>query len=147
MGILAELIATGFFVGRFKYAPGTLGTLLGIPLVYLFAIKWWMVALLGVILYMMAVWSINHMVDITREKDPDEVVIDEVLGYFVSFMFVEPTLKALLIGFITFRLLDTFKPYPIPLFEKLPKGHGVVVDDLVAGLMNSLFLFLLLEYN
>ncbi len=143
MNTLAELIATGFFVGRFRYAPGTLGTLIGIPLVYLFAIKWWVVALLGIALYMLAVWSANHMVDMTREKDPEEVVIDEVLGYFVSFMFTEPTFKALLIGFITFRLLDILKPYPIPLFERLPRGYGVVTDDLVAGLMNAVLLFLL----
>lgn len=141
--LIAEFIATGFYLGRFRYAPGTLGTLLGIPLAYIFAIKWWLVVVFGIILYLLAVWSANYMLEITREKDPEEVVIDEILGYFLSFMFVEPTLKALFVGFVIFRVLDIVKPYPIPIFEKLPKGHGVAADDAVAGLINALILFFL----
>ncbi len=138
-----ELIATGFYVGRFRYAPGTVGTLLGVPLVYLLVYKWWLTLMLGLLLYAVAVWSANYMVDLTREKDPEAVVIDEVVGYFFSFLFIEPTLKAMVVAFITFRLLDILKPYPIKLFEKLPKGHGVVADDVVAGIMNAVILYFL----
>ncbi|MFN3813045.1 MAG: phosphatidylglycerophosphatase A [Aquificaceae bacterium] len=141
--MLEELIATGFYVGRARYAPGTFGTLLGIPLVYLFAFKWWMVLTLGAALYFLALWSANYMIEMTKEKDPEEVVIDEVLGYFLSYMFVEPTIKTVFVGFITFRVLDIVKPYPINLFERLPKGHGVVADDAVSGLINAVILFFL----
>ncbi len=136
-----ELIATGFYIGRFKYAPGTLGTLLGVPLVYLLVYKWWLTLLFGLFLYAVAVWSANYMVELTREKDPEEVVIDEVVGYFFSFLFIELTLKTIVVAFITFRILDIVKPYPIKLFEKLPKGHGVVADDMVAGIMNAVILY------
>ncbi|MFN3870987.1 MAG: phosphatidylglycerophosphatase A [Aquificaceae bacterium] len=138
-----ELIATGFYLGRFKYAPGTVGTLLGVPLVYLLVHKWWLTLIFGIGLYFLAVWSANYMVELTREKDPEEVVIDEIVGYFFAFLWVEPTLKSLLIGFIVFRALDIFKPYPIKLFERLPKGHGVVADDVVAGIMSSFILYFL----
>ena len=138
-----ELIATGFYLGRFRYAPGTIGTLLGVPLVYILVHKWWLTLIFGVLLYAVAVWSANYMVELTKEKDPEEVVIDEVVGYFFSFLFLVPSLKALAVGFITFRILDLLKPYPIKLFEKLPKGHGVVADDMVAGLMNAVILYLL----
>ena len=141
--MLQELIATGFFVGRFRYAPGTVGTLLGIPLVYLFAFKWWLVALLGIFLYLVGFWACSYVVDMRKESDPEDVIIDEVLGYFLSYMLIEPTLESVLVGFFTFRLLDIFKPYPINLFEKLPKGHGVMADDTVAGLINSVILFFL----
>ncbi len=143
--MLEELIATGFYVGRMKYAPGSFGTLLGIPLVYLFAFKWWVVFTLGIFLYLLALWSSNYMIDMTKERDPEEVVIDEVLGYFLSYMFVEPTIKTILVGFITFRVLDIVKPYPIKLFERLPKGHGVVADDAVSGLVNAVILFFLFD--
>ncbi|RME09005.1 MAG: phosphatidylglycerophosphatase A [Aquificota bacterium] len=138
-----ELIATGFYIGRFRYAPGTVGTLLGIPLVYLLVYKWWLTLIFGVLLYWVAVWSASYMVELTREKDPEEVVIDEVVGYFLSFLLVEPTLKAIMVGFITFRILDIVKPYPIKFFERLPGGHGVVADDAVAGLMNAVILYFL----
>ncbi len=138
-----ELIATGFYIGRFKYAPGTVGTLLGVPLVYLLVYKWWLTLLFGLLLYAVAVWSANYMIELTREEDPEEVVIDEIVGYFFSFLFIEPTLKTMVVAFITFRVLDILKPYPIKLFEKLPKGHGVVADDVVAGIMNAVILYFL----
>ncbi len=138
-----ELIATGFYVGRFRYAPGTVGTLLGVPLVYLLVYKWWLTLLFGLLLYAVAVWSANYMIELTREEDPEEVVIDEIVGYFFSFLLIEPTLKTMAAAFITFRVLDILKPYPIKLFEKLPKGHGVVADDVVAGIMNAVILYFL----
>ena len=138
-----ELIATGFYVGRFRYAPGTVGTLLGVPLVYLLVYKWWLTLLFGLLLYAVAVWSANYMIELTREEDPEEVVIDEILGYFFSFLFIEPTLKTIVVAFITFRMLDIVKPFPIKLFERLPKGHGVVADDVVAGIMNAVILYFL----
>ncbi len=138
-----ELIATGFYIGRFKYAPGTVGTLLGVPLVYLLVYKWWLTLLFGLLLYAVAVWSANYMVELTREKDPEDVVVDEIVGYFFSFLFIEPTLKTIAVAFVTFRVLDILKPYPIRLFEKLPKGHGVVADDVVAGIMNAVILYFL----
>ncbi|MCS6956949.1 MAG: phosphatidylglycerophosphatase A [Aquificaceae bacterium] len=138
-----EFIATGLYLGRFRYAPGTVGTLLGVPLVYLLVHKWWLTLLFAPLLYWLAVWSAQYMIELTSEKDPEEVVIDEVVGYFFSFLLVEPTLKTLVVGFITFRILDIFKPYPIKLFERLPGGHGVVADDAVAGLMNAFLLYFL----
>ncbi|MEN3028201.1 MAG: phosphatidylglycerophosphatase A [Aquificaceae bacterium] len=139
-----ELIATGFYLGRFRYAPGTVGTLLGIPLVYVLVHKWWLTLTLGLFLYLLAVWSAGYLVELTGEKDPEEVVIDEVVGYFLSFLLIEPTFKAMLAGFLTFRVLDIVKPYPVRLFERLPGGHGVVADDAVAGLINALLLYFLL---
>ncbi|RMH80672.1 MAG: phosphatidylglycerophosphatase A [Acidobacteria bacterium] len=140
---MRELLATGFYVGRSRYAPGTLGTLWGIPLVYLLVHKWWFTLFIAILLYILAVWVSDYMVELTGDKDPEMVVIDEVLGYFVSFLFVETTFKVMLVGFITFRLLDIVKPYPINLFQELPKGHGVVADDVVAGLINAMVLYFL----
>lgn len=140
---MKELIATGFYIGRSRYAPGTLGTLWGMPLVYTLVHKWWLTLLIAVLLYILAVWVSDYMVELTGDKDPEVVVIDEVLGYFVSFIFVEITFKVMLVGFVTFRLLDIVKPYPINLFQKLPKGHGVVADDVVAGLINAMVLYFL----
>lgn len=139
-----ELIATGFYLGRFKYGPGTVGTLLGVPLAYLFGFKWWLVLLLGIPLYLLAVKSADYMLELTREKDPESVVIDEIVGYFFSFLWIEPTLKMIVLAFLIFRVLDILKPFPISLFERLPKGHGVVADDVIAGLLTGFILYLIL---
>ncbi|WP_448588340.1 phosphatidylglycerophosphatase A family protein [Thermocrinis sp.] len=140
-----ELVATGFYVGRIRYAPGTVGTLLGVPLAYLFGFKWWLVLLVGVSFYFLALKSVEYMIGITRERDPEEVVIDEVLGYLFCFLLVEPTLKALVLAFFLFRTLDILKPFPISLFERLPGAHGVIADDVVAGLLTGFILYIILS--
>ncbi|ADC89156.1 phosphatidylglycerophosphatase A [Thermocrinis albus DSM 14484] len=141
--MLQELIATGFYTGRFRYAPGTVGTLVGVPLVYLLGFDPWFLLLLSLFLYAVGYWSVNYMLDLTREEDPEEVVIDEVLGYTVVFVLVKPTLYHLLVGFVLFRILDIVKPFPIPWMEKLPKAHGVLMDDVTAGVITGLILYLL----
>ncbi len=81
----------------------------------------------------------------TTEEDPEEVVIDELAGYIACFLLVEPSLKTYLTAFLLFRVFDIFKPFPINLFERLPRSFGVMADDIVAGLLVSFILFLLLN--
>ncbi len=138
-----ELVATGFFVGRSKFAPGTLGTLVAIPLIYLFAIKWWIVLIVGFLLFVLGVIASNQIISLTGEEDPEEVVIDEIAGFFVSFLFVTPEISTYIVGFIIFRIIDILKPFPVNLFEKLPEGWGVMADDIVAGLITSVILYFL----
>ncbi|NPA41115.1 MAG: phosphatidylglycerophosphatase A [Aquificae bacterium] len=142
--MLHELIATGFYVGRLP-APGTLGTLLGIPLVYIVAFNWWTVLIALGVLFFIGLITSNEVIRITGEQDPEQVVIDEVVGYLACFLLIEPSLKAFILAFIIFRVLDIFKPFPINLFEKFPGAYGVMLDDLVAGLLTSFILFLLLK--
>ncbi len=138
-----EIIGTGFYIGKSKFAPGTLGTLLAIPLIYLFAIKWWIVLIIAVSLFMIGVFASNHIININGEEDPEEIVIDEITGFFVAFLFVKPELNTYIVGFLLFRVIDIVKPFPINLFEKLPDGWGVMADDIVAGLMTSIILYFL----
>lgn len=140
-----ELIATGFGIGRLGYAPGTLGTLLGIPLAYLFGYKTYLLLVFIVLFYPIAYTSVQDMLNRTREKDPEEVVVDEILGYLACFTFVEPSLKSMVLAFVLFRIFDVLKPFPINLFERFPGAHGVIADDLAAGFLVSGLLFFLIQ--
>ncbi len=143
--MIHELIATGFFVGRLGLAPGTLGTLVGIPIVYLVSFNiWTILATIGV-LFIIGLITSNEIIRISRDSDPEEVVIDEIVGYVTCFLLVDPTLKTYILAFILFRIIDIFKPFPVNLFEKLPGAYGVMMDDLIAGLMTAFLLFLLLK--
>jgi phosphatidylglycerophosphatase A len=143
--MIHEFIATGFYVGRFPYAPGTFGTLLGIPIVYLVSFNPWTVLGAVVVLFIVGLISSNEVIKLTNDSDPEEVVIDEIAGYVACFLFVEPTLKTYLLAFLIFRVLDIFKPFPVNLFERFHGAYGVMLDDLVAGVLTSLILFLLLK--
>jgi len=141
--MLLEMVATGFFVGKLPFAPGTFGTLVGIPLVLFLSVDqrlyWAGLALVFFLGWLSAEW----MVRAKGEEDPEEVVIDEIFGFMVLFLWTEPTAKSLAVGFVLFRLLDILKPFPIKFFEGLPGGLGVMADDGVAGLMGALLLKLL----
>lgn len=143
-GVLYELIATGFYVGRINFAPGTLGTLLGIPLVYLVSFNLWTILMAIAVLFVAGLIASNEVIRITGEPDPEEVVIDEIVGYLACFILVSPNLKTYILAFVLFRLLDIFKPFPVNLFEKLPGAYGVMLDDLIAGILTSFILYLLL---
>lgn len=69
------------------------------------------------------------------ETDPRNVVVDEVAGQLLSFVFVAPLdWQLALAGFVLFRLFDVLKPWPVHLAERLPRGWGIMADDLLAGL-------------
>jgi phosphatidylglycerophosphatase A len=90
----------------------------------------------------------------TDEADPREVVADEFSGQAVTFLFIAAVpisniWVAGLLGFLLFRFFDILKPWPIRKFEKLPKGWGILSDDLIAGVYAGIasLVCLVLWYN
>jgi phosphatidylglycerophosphatase A len=81
----------------------------------------------------------------TNETDPREVVADEFSGQAVTFLFtaaatISNIWVTALLGFLLFRLIDILKPPPIRKLEKLPKGWGILADDLLAGVYAGIVL-------
>lgn len=72
------------------------------------------------------------MVKKTYQKDPQEVVIDEIVGFFFIFLFLDFNLKNFIIAFIFFRIFDFLKLFPINFLEEIPY-FGIILDDLMAG--------------
>jgi len=80
-------------------------------------------------------WAATRCEKLLKRKDPGSVVVDEVAGQLITFLFV-PWGRwpwAMLAGFLAFRLFDIWKPYPINRLEALPSGLGVMADDVLAG--------------
>ncbi len=138
---LARLIATGFGSGYAPLAPGTAGSAVAALLLVPFAGR--DPRLLGIAclaLYPLAVWSAGVVASRTGAKDPGIVVIDEVLGMWVSLLGLPLTLANVAAGFLLFRLFDVVKPPPCRALERLPMGHGIVCDDVMAGVYANLTL-------
>jgi phosphatidylglycerophosphatase A len=136
------MLATGFWLGRSPKAPGTVGSLLGFPLAYLFC-------LLGPYGYMTATFLFAIFAMIISQlylvyvqtQDPQEVVIDEVAGMLIALTWVPFHPLSWGMAFLLFRILDATKPGPIGVVDsKIKGGVGVVADDLVAGLFANLIL-------
>ena len=145
MSVSEKLIiwgATGFGLGRIPVAPGTFGTLAAIPLIWLMT---WMnpglVAFFLVSLILLSVYVADKAEIIMGEKDPGSIVIDEIAGFCVTMTLVPLTWLSIILGFIAFRCFDILKPVPVKYFEnKFSGGAGIVLDDIMAGVLAALVL-------
>lgn len=139
MRLVARFIATGAYTGYAPYVPGTVGTIPGVALAPVFAVlcaksaTLYVAALFAAIA--VAIWSASSVVAEEGLSDPQIVVVDEVVGYLVSMAFIPISARALFAAFVAFRIFDIVKPPPGRRLEYLPRGYGVVADDLWAGLL------------
>jgi phosphatidylglycerophosphatase A len=139
---LAWTLATWFGCGRAPIAPGTVGALGALPL-YFAALSCGRagVALAAIAATLVGVWAAGSVARDLGAKDPQVVVIDEVAGMLVTLIpIAHASLAAVLTGFVLFRVLDAGKPGPIRWFERLPRGWGIVLDDVAAGAIGAVAL-------
>ncbi len=140
------LCATLLFAGYFPLFPGTVGTLVTIPLYILLAA--WLPSILYlctlVIIIFIGIWSANLAERHYANKDPKPVVIDEMSGFLLTMLFVDPNPMNISLGFFIFRIMDILKPPPARWLEELRGGIGIVADDLVAGFYSNLLLQVIL---
>jgi phosphatidylglycerophosphatase A len=135
-------LATGCFLGNIPFAPGTFGSLLGIPLCFVLSKTDVLVAaMLTLLLIVFAIWIAHIAEKSLNETDPGNIVIDEIAGLTVTFIGVPFHLASLVLGFLLFRVLDIAKPFPIRRLERsLSGGVGIVLDDVIAGIYSNLIL-------
>lgn len=144
---LSYFFASLFGVGFIKKASGTFGSfasfLLIIPFMEYYKING--ILFLLFISFILGLFTINEVLKHT-EHDPSFVVIDEFIGQTITFLFV-PTLNywwIYLLGFILFRFFDITKPLFIGWVDKKMKNSlGVILDDILAGLIASIILWII----
>jgi phosphatidylglycerophosphatase A len=156
----ALFVATGFGVGFIPFAPGTWGSLVGLLIAYglirtfsLNVILLQNVLLVAsLILAVIGIWASTRAEGIFDRKDAGQIVIDEVCGQVISFIFIAPYMAWLdsgwwwwlIAGFLLFRAFDILKPYPINRLQSLTGGVGVMIDDVLAGIYAAVLLSLAL---
>lgn len=161
------LAVTTFGVGYLPLAPGTYGSLVGV-LIYLlfgwlensvsanFGANGWTAAQITAWIHvfnlaiflpfcLLGIWATNRATILFRKKDPQEAVVDEVIGQLIVFLFIpfDAHWYFVLSGFLLFRLFDIWKPYPIDSLQNLPAGIGVCADDILAGVYGGTCLALI----
>jgi phosphatidylglycerophosphatase A len=143
----ARLLATWFGCGYAPAAPGTAGSaaaiVIGIALEIWFDWPPWAFGALAAFLVVPGIWSAAIVARQAGSKDPQQVVIDEVIGQWIT-VAAAATLswKAWLAAFVLFRLFDIWKPPPVRQLERLPGGFGIVADDVMAGVYGAIVIFI-----
>lgn len=132
------IVAEWFGCGRSPKAPGTVGSAGAIPLAYaLCQAPLWLGVLGALVVSGLGIVASEQASRILGDKDPQSVVIDEVAGVVIAFLFVrEAPALFLIVPWLLFRLFDIWKPGPIYRVQFLkPAGLGIMADDLLAGLV------------
>jgi phosphatidylglycerophosphatase A len=128
--------------GYSPFAPGTAGSAVGLVIVAglslfrLPPIRATLALALGAaLLFAVGVWAAGEAEVYFARTDPSQVVIDEVVGQILTFLLLPHASYAwLAAGFLLFRIFDILKPFPARQAERIPRGWGIMVDDVVAGL-------------
>jgi phosphatidylglycerophosphatase A len=153
-------------VGYIPGAPGTFGSAVGVGLYLLMqsmsasvfafaAARGWsmeflesfrtaLVLLLIALLTLVGIWAATRTEKLLGRKDPGIVVVDEVAGQLITFVFVpfNSAWWVIIAGFAAFRLFDIWKPYPIRRLEALESGLGIMADDVLAGIYAAILMSL-----
>ncbi len=144
----AFLISTLFYSGYFPKAPGTFGSLVSLPVIFVICYNFGLYGLILTILvsFVIAFFAVKKVLHYT-EHDPSFIVIDEFIGQSVTFLFVADKLRddynwmLYFIGFVLFRIFDVTKPFPVSYADKKIKNSlGVILDDVFAGIYAALIL-------
>jgi phosphatidylglycerophosphatase A len=140
---LCKIIGTFFWTGFFPIAPATFATL-----VFVAAYSWipggealaHPVVLLATLLVSVPV---STRVEKRYGHDAGCIVIDEIVGIQIALVLAAPTTAGVWAAFFLFRLYDIFKPFPAGRSQDLPRGYGIVADDVIAGIYTRLTLVVL----
>jgi phosphatidylglycerophosphatase A len=144
------IIATWFGSGLLPKAPGTWGSLAAIPFAYIISVYTCPYALIfgTVALFFIGIWASDKIEKSAQIKDPGFIVVDEVVGQWIALLPL-PFLYSLLnsessylyfaiiaaVAFITFRVFDIWKPWPVNYVDKnVHGGYGIMLDDVIAGM-------------
>ena len=148
---LALVIGTWFGCGYFPWGPGTAGSIAAVLLVAAlryFGLGRYALLALVFLIWLPGIWAATMTARHAGKKDPGMVVVDEVLGQWITLLAAPVwNWKSLAAGLILFRLFDIWKPWPVRNLEKLPEGVGIVADDLAAGGYAALILYIGVRLN
>ena len=146
---LSEIIGTVFYVGRSPFAPGTMGSL--VALLAWFILKPLIIDPLFLLitggLFFIGIAVSTILIEAWNKKDPKEIVIDEWVGMWISLYLVPHTIVWGFIAFFFFRLFDILKPGPVQMMDDMDDSIGVMMDDVVAGILACLVTQSLLYFN
>ena len=138
------LFVTFFYIGKIKYAPGTFASLITC-LLFLLLINLLNITILfffTLLIFLYSFVAINTSFESFDSNDPQEIVIDEVVGQMLPLLalpiyetlYIAPIEYYCLTAFLLFRLFDIWKPFPISYVDNNTKGAlGIMLDDILAG--------------
>jgi len=143
------VLATGFGSGFAPIAPGTVGSLLALPIWWfcLAGLLPWQQVLFVAAATALSIWIVARACRATGVGDASQIVLDEFVGQWATLVAAPKSATTLVLGFLLFRLFDIAKPWPVSWADReLRGGLGVVMDDVFAGVLAAVVLQLSVRF-
>tara|TARA_B100001113_G_C20994334_1_gene571980 strand:+ start:482 stop:922 length:441 start_codon:yes stop_codon:yes gene_type:complete len=140
MKFIYKSIITFFFVGNIQFAPGTIASMFAMLVWFFIPLNLFIqLSIILILLFLSLFLCYIHSTESDIE-DPSYIVIDEVIGMFISLFMLPKQLSFYLLAFMLFRIFDILKPSIIYNAQDLKHGVGIIADDILAGLFTIIIL-------
>ena len=137
MNKIAEILSTVFYIGRLPLAPGTWCSFIALLFWYFLRsyVEGVFILYASLVLFFVGVAVTTIYSEVIGEEDPAEIVIDEWVGQWIALWLIPHTFIWGFVAFIFFRIFDIFKLGPVGLMNNIKSGTGIMMDDVIAGIL------------
>ncbi len=144
------MISTWFYSGLIPFAPGTFGSIAALPFAWLIIENAGIFGLVNaaLIVFVIGLMTTTAYIKETGKEDPGEVVVDEVVGQWIVCLAIVDNQHPgqYILALLAFRIFDIMKPWPINIFDRRHDAYGVMMDDVIAGIMGAAVLLAVNHY-
>ena len=133
LNFIEKFLGSGFYTGYIAFIPGTFGSLAALIIYYIPGFENPLILIPCIIIFTFYGIYTGSKFENVYGKDPSQCTIDEVVGMWISLLFLPKTIIISIITFFIWRILDIIKPFPARNFEKLNGGLGIMMDDITSG--------------
>ncbi len=144
LNFLEKFLGSGFYTGYIPLIPGTFGSLAALVIYYIPGFENPLILIPCIIIFTFYGIYAGNKFESVYGKDPSQCTIDEVVGMWISLLFLPKTITISFITFFIWRILDIIKPFPARNFEKLKGGLGIVLDDITSGIYTLIIVHVIL---
>jgi phosphatidylglycerophosphatase A len=142
-----KIIGSVFGIGYLPLAPGTFGSIAAVGMYLLIRNDLYLHLTITAVTIVLGFTAARGAERAFGAADPKEFVMDEFSAMLLAYLFVPFSTVNVVTGFLLFRLLDIFKPFPLKRMEKAGNGMGIMLDDLGAGIMTNISLQLMTYFR
>lgn len=148
LNFIQKFLGSGFYTGYIPFASGTFASLAALLIYYIPGFEDPVIIIPAIILFLLYGIDVGTVFEKDYGKDPTECTIDEIVGMWISLLFLPKIWYISLTAFFVWRLMDIIKPYPARKLESLKGGMGIMIDDVIAAIYSLIFMHLLYQiYN
>lgn len=134
LNFFEKMLGSGFYSGYIPFAPGTFGSIVALLFYLIPGFENPTLLLVLISLFSIVGIKIGTKFESVYGKDPKQCTIDEMVGMWISLLFIPKKIWFILIAFILWRVLDITKPFPANIAEKIKGGAGIMLDDVIAAI-------------